>query len=611
MGDILAVKQALQSRAQAVAEFLLPGGRRDGSEWRAGSISGESGKSLGVHLAGDKAGIWADFATGETGDLLDLWMLSHHLTLSEALDRAREFCGMVRPEPAIGMRKEYVRPPKPKCTKPTDEVLDYLREVRNIPQASIDAYRIAADGDRIIFPFLFPNGELAFAKARKAADGEKPIPLSKDAEPILFGWQALSVASRAIVITEGEIDAMSWHAYGHEALSVPFGGGKGAKQQWIENDYDRLDRFEKIYISTDMDEMGDLAAQEIMSRLGRHRCYRVSLPLKDANACLQEGVTKAVMDEALVSAKSYDPDGLRRADAYLKDVMELFWPSNQEQIGYASPFGKVGEDLMFRPGEVSIWTGASGSGKSQILSHCTVEWVSQGSRICIASLEMKPAQTLKRMVKQAGNIDRPTESYLTAIIDWLSSGLLIYERVGKAGVDSLLEVFDYARAKYGCDQFIIDSLMRLGIASDDYTGQEKAVFRIVDWAISKNVHVHLVAHSRKGEKGGNAPETEDIKGASEIGSNAFNIISVWRNRDHEDKVKAAKTEEELASLMDKAGVIMNVAKQRNGDFEGKIGLWFDQETYRYHSSYDRSGWGKRYVEHSSINQGDVNVRFSE
>lgn len=598
MGDIIAVKQALKSRVQAVAEMLLPGGKREAQEWRAGSTAGDKGQSLGVHLSGEKAGVWADFSTGETGDLLDLWMAARGVSLTEALDQARAFCGMTRPEPAYGERKEYTRPPKPKCTQPTDKVMDYLTEDRNLPRASVEAYRVAADGDNIIFPFLLPNGELALAKARKAENGASPKPTAANCEPILFGWQAVPADAREIIITEGEIDALSWHAYGHPAMSVPFGGGRGAKQQWIESEFDRLERFERIYISTDMDEVGEQAAAEIISRLGRHRCYRVTLPLKDANACLQDGRAKAEMDQCLEKATCYDPDGLKRADAYLDAVTELFWPKAGEHVGYSTPFGKIGQQLIFRPGEVTVWTGASGSGKSQILSHCAVEWISQGSRVCVASLEMKPAQTIKRMVKQAGNIDRPTVAYLQSVINWMAPGLLLYEKVGKAGADSLLEVFDYARAKYGCDQFVIDSLMRLGIASDDYTGQEKAVFRIIDWAIANNGHVHLVAHSRKGEKGGGAPETEDIKGASEIGSNAFNIVSVWRNREHEDRIKAAKSEDEKRQLEEKPGVMMNVAKQRNGDFEGKIGLWFDQETYRYHSSYDRGVWGKRYVDTS-------------
>jgi twinkle protein len=62
--------------AEGVARMLLPNGKREGHEWRAGSTDGEAGKSLGVHLTGAKAGVWCDFATGENGDLLDLWARS-------------------------------------------------------------------------------------------------------------------------------------------------------------------------------------------------------------------------------------------------------------------------------------------------------------------------------------------------------------------------------------------------------------------------------------------------------------------------------------------------------------------------------------------------------
>lgn len=598
MSDITAIKRSLSMQVQAVAEMLLPGGKRDGQEWRAGSTGGESGKSLGVHLSGDKAGVWSDFSTGESGDLIDLWRAARNLSLTEALDQARQYCGMTRPEPYQAPHTNYERPAKPRCTAPTSKVLGYLREDRNLPDRSIEAYKVAADGDTIIFPYLLPDKTLAMAKARKAEAGASPKPTASNCEPILFGWQAVPDDARQIIITEGEIDAMSWHAYGYPAMSVPFGGGKGAKQKWIESEYDRLERFERIYISTDMDPVGEEAAVEIINRLGRHRCYRITLPYKDANECLVEGVAPETMDAAMKSAKSYDPDGLRHAVDYIDEVTRLFWPSSDEHVGYRTPYGKLGDKIAFRPAEVTVWTGASGSGKSQIISDCTVHWIDKGSRVCIASLEMKPAQTLKRMCKQAGGVDRPTEQYIRGIVEWLDQGLMIYERVGKAGVEALLAVFDYARAKYGCDQFIIDSLMRLGIAGDDYNGQEKAVFQIIDWAIKSNVHVHLVAHARKGEAGKGVPDTEDVKGAMEIGANAFNILAVWRNRDQEEKLRVAKNDAERKQIDERPGVILNVAKQRNGDFEGKIGLWFDQDTYQYHSSFDRGMWGRRYVQGS-------------
>lgn len=596
MTDITAIKRMLADRAQSVAEFLLPGGKREGQEWRAGSVGGEPGQSLGVHLSGDKSGLWRDFATDEGGDLLDLWRAARGQSLPEALDAARAWLGVERPEPYRRPDRSYTRPPKPQCNRPAGRVKDYLTEERGIPGAVLDAYRIGEDGDRIVFPFLLPDGTLALAKSRAAEDGASPRPTSANCEPVLFGWQALPEDAREVIITEGEIDALSWAAYGFPAMSVPFGGGKGGKQNWIESDFERMERFERIYLSLDMDQPGEEAAEEIASRLGRHRCLRVELPHKDANECLMQGVTREDMAVAVAGARHLDPEGLRRPSEYLDSVARIFWPEPGERQGYSTPFGKLGAKIAFRPGELTLWTGASGAGKSQVLSHCIVHWIEEGGRVCLSSLEMKPEQTLRRMTKQAGGVDRPTRPYLEQVLRWLDQGLLIYDRVGKSGVEGLLDVFDYARAKYGCDQFVIDSLLRLGIAGDDYTGQEKATFRLVDWSIQNGVHVHLVAHARKGERDQGPAGIEDVKGAMEIGANAANIIAIWRNRKHEQQLKDADSEEERMKLDEKPGVVLNIPKQRSGDYEGRIGLWFDQSTYRYHSSYDRSIWRHNYID---------------
>lgn len=55
-----------------LAPELLPHGKRDGSEWRVGSLAGEPGQSLAVRLSGARRGVWADFSSGERGDALDL-----------------------------------------------------------------------------------------------------------------------------------------------------------------------------------------------------------------------------------------------------------------------------------------------------------------------------------------------------------------------------------------------------------------------------------------------------------------------------------------------------------------------------------------------------------
>src|SRR5262249_26891378 len=67
--------------------------------------------------------------------------------------------------------------------------------------------------------------------------------------------------AREVSIAEGEIDALSAWDYGWPALSPPFGGGGGKKQAWIESEFERLLRFEVIYLALDMDDEGEAAAR--------------------------------------------------------------------------------------------------------------------------------------------------------------------------------------------------------------------------------------------------------------------------------------------------------------------------------------------------------------
>jgi twinkle protein len=444
----------------------------------------------------------------------------------------------------------------------------------------------------------------------RSPEGKKNTRVEPGCEPVLFGWQAIDGEAREVALTEGENDALTAFDYGWPALSVPFGGGRGNKQAWIESEFERLARFEVIYLALDMDAEGEAAAEEIANRLGRHRCRRVVLPRKDLNQCRQDGTGADEIRRCFEAARSLDPPELLRAGAYADAVVNLFWPTNEQEAGYRLPWRKAGERLLFRPGEITEWTGATGAGKSQLLSHALVAMGDQGARVCLASLEMAPGQSLRRMVKQAGNVDRPTEPFIREVVSWLDGWLWVFGLVGKTGVGRIIEVFEYARCRYGCDVFVIDSLMRLGVGSEDYEGQEKAVFELVSWAVAKGVHIHLVAHARKSDRaaGHAVPDVEDVKGTSEIAANAANIIGVWRNRKLEDEIRIASeaadrgdaaSQLKLEELTEKPPVIVNVAKQRNGDWEGKFGLWFNPATYQYRSAHD-DRYGRKFVSSGSV-----------
>ncbi len=91
------LNEALAARAEEVCRCLLPGGRKSTNRWVCGGVDGGPGKSMDVVLTGDKAGVWHDRATGESGRLLRLWQ-EHAASFPEAVEKAAEFVGMGPPD---------------------------------------------------------------------------------------------------------------------------------------------------------------------------------------------------------------------------------------------------------------------------------------------------------------------------------------------------------------------------------------------------------------------------------------------------------------------------------------------------------------------------------
>lgn len=79
--DLDNLRSSLRDHAEAVLRHLFPHGKVDGHQFKVGDITGAPGKSLVVELTGDRRGLWMDFATGECGDLIDLWAATRNLSV--------------------------------------------------------------------------------------------------------------------------------------------------------------------------------------------------------------------------------------------------------------------------------------------------------------------------------------------------------------------------------------------------------------------------------------------------------------------------------------------------------------------------------------------------
>ena len=267
------ISARLAGQALKVAQMLLPAGKLEsGRDWVCGDVTGKPGDSLKVTITGAYAGQWRDWSTdSDKGDLIDLWRLSKNITAGEAVRQVKEFLGIV--DPVKMERKTYRRPPEIKSSNlhPEGQAMNFLKNERKLTENAISAYLVLGCPEKrcIVFPSYSPSKEL-LNRSYRTLGANKRVWQDAECAPSLFGWQAIpeqSYRDRKIIISEGQIDAMTWYQWGFPALSIPNGAG----MSWIEHEWENLEAFDTIYIAFDADGPGAKFTETVVNRLGKHR----------------------------------------------------------------------------------------------------------------------------------------------------------------------------------------------------------------------------------------------------------------------------------------------------------------------------------------------------
>ena len=113
----------------------------------------------------------------------------------------------------------------------------------------------------------------------------------------------------------------------------------------------------------------------------------------------------------------------------------------------------------------------------------------QGEKVCVASLEFHPRKWLYRITRQASAVDVASIPYIKEIQKWFAGRLWVFDVVGTAKSKRILEVFRYARQRYGITLFVIDNLSKLDIGLEDYDAQRGLIDSLTDFTKIHNSHV--------------------------------------------------------------------------------------------------------------------------
>lgn len=265
--------------------------------------------------------------------------------------------------------------------------------------------------------------------------------------------------------------------------------------------------------------------------------------------------------DAYMAAREEDRALVKPAADYRDDLLSEFHGSDEAR-GRLLPWRKIEDLFRIRPGELTIWAGFNGHMKSMVTSQVLLDLMKQGEKACIASFEMKPKKTLRRMASQAVGAVAPTVDYIDRFLNLTTGKLWLYDQQGEVTPERVYGVITYCAEQLGVTQFAVDSLMKVVRDEDDYNGQKRFVGKLQSLARDLQIHIHLVTHSRKREDENKRPGKQDNKGSGSIVDQTDNFVAVFKIPKKEDDTGPTHC--------------LYFDKQRNGEWEGSLALWMNE-----------------------------------
>jgi twinkle protein len=577
----------------------------------------------------EKENCWHCF--GECGmnyGIIDHYMQHHSMTYIDAVKKLFEETRtpFLFGEKGVRVDRDYKYPVREDCGS-REQVETYLN-LRKITIPTLDYADIRQDQHgNIVFHYYDTNDVLTAVKYRPARKVDKRDKMPKywaqkdadnDAGTLFLGNKANP--TKPLVITEGEIDALSVYESGWKnVVSIPFGAGKN-KDNWIEKNYEWLEQFSSIIIWFDNDGAGIQSRKEACARLGTWKTRFVNLPsivvkdgitigIKDANEVLFHLGSKAVLDYILDAEEVPVPNVSDLADVEDFDIETA--PGLKTSL-------KGLNDVVYKffYGSLIILTGKKGHGKSVLLNQIFVcDALEAGEDVFIYSGELGTS-LLKNWIETPligrENIimkDEFVRSYnpeaKKEMREWYRGRIWAYDDIDNNS-DKILDRAVNITRKFGAKVWIIDNLMSLDIGitgeGNQWTKQKDFVVKLVSLALTYGVLIVLVGHPRK--VGSNSIEiarritVDDVAGSGDIGNIAHMIMSVHRFSKEE---KAGKIDKRNGGYIDGQepighDVAIDVLKNRFTGKVDEIRAYFDYPSYRFYSSvkelWKRYGWNK-------------------
>lgn len=332
----------------------------------------------------------------------------------------------------------------------------------------------------------------------------------------LFGWEeAIGTGAKRVYITEGEFDAVAlWQMIMKQQFggpyeknipavcSIPHGASAATKD--ISKIIGKLRRhFQEIVLVFDNDKPGKDAEADVLKNFPDFMA--VTLPKKDANECLKEGLIKAAVNACMFKAEKPKNTRLVMASSLIEAARK------EAEWGLSWPWRRMTELTRgMRLGETYYFGSGVKMGKSELVNaiaaHCIIEhkW-----KVFMAKPEEANVKTVKMMAgKVAGRIfhdpkipfDHDAYDKASKVIAENLYMVNLYQHMGWASLEADIR----EAAALGCKAIFIDPITNLTVGMDSAEANTKLVeiaVALSSMALDLNVIIFIFCHLKAPEKG--------------------------------------------------------------------------------------------------------------
>lgn len=419
-----------------------------------------------------------------------------------------------------------------------------------------------------IAPYYNAEGQLV---AQKVRGRDKKFAVVGDiSEALPFGAHLWQKGGRKIVVTEGEIDALTMsQVQGNKwpVVSISCGADKPADNEgnplpgtkikkYFAKHRGYFNGFDEVILMFDTDEQGRFSAQVAAKVLGS-RAKIAELPgaFKDPNEMLLAGKTAELID-AMWKAQPYRPEGIVAMSSLREEVLKA--PS------WGLSYGWKGMDNMTygaHTGEIVTLVAGTGVGKTDVLMQVVSHLVTaHGESVGGFMLESSPVAAAKILCgKVAGkrfHIPNPTEGEplwtdeeLTTAFDTLTSRgkVFLYDSFGANDWAPIKDKIEYLYHAEGVRYFVLDHLTALTAGEED---QRQALDTMMEdmasVVVKLGITIFLVSHlnrpqGTKAHEEGARVTLAHLRNSGAIAMWSWIVLALERDQQATDDLKRFTT----------------------------------------------------------------------